>query len=256
MIGSLHALLSTPSLIEILRHFTVLIALAELPNLARISYLRPMKFKFCFLFLGLSYVGCKQEQEMPREVIFASKHDAFVYNLKRIDPMIATKLLEIPKPIHGEHRLVLNNNYLIYEPGPHFDSETLSIKIDGMEKLSLVLVEASSGCVPLARSYEFEVSTSSSVLNQELYNYFCQDDLISRVTSFIAVTPIDGVEFMANYSNPPLSFSCDFTFTPQPGVIGEAEYIYEVGADDAGFTDEVYKARQAIAGLIKLKVIG
>lgn len=212
--------------------------------------------RFKFILVVLCINSCTTEQaEVPEEVIYASRHDPFVYNLKRIDPQISSKSVEISAPMHGTIRLVNNNTYLIYDPDVRFDAEVLSFQIDGEEKFRLRLVESQAGCVPLARSFKFDISTQSPLINQELFTFFCEENLISRVSSYTIVTPLEGAEFISSYSYPPLNFSFDFIFTPQEGITGMGEIIYEVGADEMGFSGQAFEAEQYVAGLVRVNVI-
>lgn len=212
--------------------------------------------KVLTLALYLLFVACSEDEEMPNEVTYASRNEPFVYNLKRLDPDIASKTVEISPTATGNVRVVLNNNYLIFEPDKNFETTVLSIQIDGGEVISLVLIEARGGCVPLARSYELETSTKASPLTQELYTVFCDENLVSRVTSFTNVVGIEGTDFNTSYNYPPLAFTCSFLFTPQDGITGQGEIIYEVGADEEGYAGPPFAARQTVAGLIRIKVIG
>ncbi|MCB0487025.1 MAG: hypothetical protein R2820_07880 [Cyclobacteriaceae bacterium] len=214
-----------------------------------------MSFVRCIILLFLTsalFESCKKEDELPIKVIFGSPDDAMVFNLKTFDPEIGSKSVQISQPLLGTARLVVNNTFIIYEPGNNFEHDNVIVSVDGREYAEVVFFskDLSSDCNPFARSYKFTVKKNAELTTFPGFVDFCTyDDRKNIYLSATDISPINGIGVGIG------SGLITFFILPEPDFVGTQELIYEVGAAPISFRGEIYETDYLLSGLIQLTVI-
>lgn len=174
-----------------------------------------------------------------------------VLNLKLFDPEIGSKSVQISQPLLGAARLVVNNTFIIYEPGNNFEHDKVIVSVDGREYAEVVFFskDLSSDCNPYARSYKFTVEKNAELKSFPGFVDFCTfDDRKNIFLSATGITPISDIGVGVG------SGLITFFFQPEPGFLGTQELIYEVGAAPLSFRGEIYEADYLLSGLIQVTV--
>jgi len=195
--------------------------------------------------------SCSKEDEVATKVVYGKPDQPMVFNLKVFDPSIGSKGIQIDGYNAGEARLVANDSYIIYEPGPDFEYDQVNVIHNGnpIARVIFFSEEANPDCNAMARYYKIEVKKNSGTLSTNAFVNFCNLDVPSgRSVSVTDVIPINNFDIAIG------SGSIQLVYTPAADFVGHGEYIYEVGAVSNPSIKEIHEADYVLSGLVQIYV--
>lgn len=202
-------------------------------------------------------IACEEEKELPSKVVYGNPGEPIVFNLKSIIADLDQKTIAFTQGKSGNAYL-LGDRYLVYEADVSFENDLVSVLLNGQEIATIVLFSTkASGCQPFARSYSLTINKNSNPLSNDIFTDFCQLDVPqNRVGEARGLKEIPGVTFsILSGFLPEFIFQFQFAISLPTDFVGEGLYVYDVGAVDFAFNDEIENADYLLSGLIKIKVV-
>jgi len=226
------------------------------------------KILIVFFISSISFSCTKDEDKIPTIGVYGEPGKAMVYNLKLIDPEIQSKTVTALGNEHGNVRIVVNGNYVIYESEPDFTSDIVTVSANGspIGNIRFLADNVDNTCKTFARSYELTIKKNSA----SFFQMTLTEPGRCGNKAFI-----DEVVFYTNITGPPSTVWLYYnegiqseTALPED-FVGMSEAIYEVGYSPflaapyriEGIptwidptTVDIHKLAILVSGLIRIRV--
>lgn len=215
--------------------------------------MRSIRFgaKVVHLLICLIIVSCKKDDELPSKVVFGDPAEIMVFNLQVFDPEISNKSVQISAPLFGNARLVVNNTFIIYEPGANFENDKITLSIEGQAFAEVIFFskDLTTECQPFARSYKITAKKNEGPFSfQGFFNFCSFDDRKDIYLSATEITPNTDIGIGLG------SGIITFYAEPKADFTGTQELIYEVGSAQRSFNGKIYESDYLLSGLIQVTV--